>query len=607
MGIIAEESIKRVLAATDIVELINSYVPLKRSGASWKGVCPFHPDTHPSMTVSPARQSFMCFACQTGGDALTFVMQYENIPFVEAVKKLADRAGIPLVIERNNPQEEYLARHRRDLVAVNKMAAEYFHMLLMKSREADHARAYLNSRGLGRDIARRWKIGWAPAQAKNVFDWANEAKIPPKFLEEIGLLARGEDGKVYCRFRDRLMFPVCNERGECVAFSGRILGPVANTGKYINTPETLLFRKREVLFGLDRARMSFHKMGKVVLCEGQLDVISCHEAGQTCVVAPLGTALTADHARLLTRYKTKKVILCFDADRAGMSAADKAFRLLAAEGFDIYLAELPEGEDPDSFIRNKGGEVFGRYLDEAKSFFEARINRARKLGQLESTTGRAEVSRLMVDLLAYIKDPIARELASADVATRLRMGLDTTQQEVSKAVQQVKRESRTAEKYQESVAQPAVPIRALPLEVDRSIVILCEMALADAEIQQLLVDRFEDLVDPMKWIPGGALLRKILQKTPIPQNQQSLQEFFDTLTPEEQEALRRMNITALPLKNLPEAVEEACGAACRIAIEKQQDAILAELRDDSLSPEKKLELLQQSVDLHQRLIAITPK
>ncbi len=613
MGKIAEESIKRVLAVTDIVDLINSYIPLKKAGASWKGVCPFHNDTHPSMTVSPVRQSFMCFACQTGGDALGFVMKYENLPFVDAVRKLAERAGIPLIEEQSNPEEERRRKQRMGLVEVNRMAMDYFHELLMKSRKADHAREYMRSRGFGAEMAARWKVGWASAQSTDFLRWAQSKNIPAQYLIDSGLASVGERNDMYCRFRDRLMFPICNDRGECVAFSGRVLGPAVNTGKYVNSPETSLFRKRDILFGLDRAKKSFEKMGRVVLCEGQLDVIACHEAGQTCVVAPLGTAFTSEHVPLLMRYRPKKVLLCFDADRAGMSAADKSFRILAPAGLDISLVDLPAGDDPDSFIKREGAEAFASLLDGARPFFEARVTRARNQGLMNDASSRTAFSREMISLLGCIKDPVARDLASSDLATRMRMGMEETKLEVNKAVRSFRAEqasSAAANMKQQAEQGNQEENRIEPIRVDRSVVILCELALNHVHAMEHLVTNIEDIWEAMDWVPGGKLLKQLLKKAPSPDNPTEIQTFIHSLPDEESAAMLRMDLNHPSISSPDEerqAAADACAGLISISYKRQKDAVLAELRDETLTDEKRLELMKKSIELGNLISGVSEK
>ena len=315
---IPEETIEQVLAATDIVDLIGSYFPLKRAGTNFKALCPFHNEKTPSFMVNPARQSFHCFGCGEGGSAIGFVMRYENLPFVDAVRKLADRAGIAIV-EEHDPQADRIRHIRGRLLDLHREAAAFMHELLPDHPEAAHARKYLQGRGLDREAAARWGIGWMPGNPRVFLDWAREKKYTGRELVGSGLASLKDPQRasagLYLRFRDRLMFPIRNDYGDVIAFSGRQLREDPNSGKYINSPETRLFEKSRVLFALDKARRAMIREKQALLCEGQLDVIACHEHGIEHAVAPLGTAFTPHHAHLLHRY-TSKVTLCFDADDA---------------------------------------------------------------------------------------------------------------------------------------------------------------------------------------------------------------------------------------------------------------------------------------------------
>ncbi|MEG0722838.1 MAG: DNA primase [Akkermansia sp.] len=606
MGSIAEESIKKVLASTDIVDLINSYIPLKKAGVSWKGVCPFHNDSHPSMTVSPVRQSFKCFACGEGGDALSFVMKFENLPFVDAIRRLADRVGIPLIEEQSSYEEDAHRKRRSGLVEIHKMAKAYFHSLLKKSPLADHARAYLNGRGFGSEMATRWQVGWAPVKSVDFIRWAQSQKIPAEMLIESGLADRSDDGSIFARFRDRLMFPICNSYGECVAFSGRILGEAKNTGKYVNSPETPLFHKSEIVFGLDRARKSIAKNGCVLVCEGQMDVIACHEAGIDFAVAPLGTAFTQEHANLLKR-QTSRILLCFDGDKAGMSASDRAFRILASTGLDVYLVDLPLGEDPDSMIGRVGKDAFLDLIKKARPFFEIRLERATTQGFLGNATDSATLARDMVELLSHMKDPMARDLATTDVATRMGMGLHEMRQSVHHATKIMSRQSNSRrEPTQEGNASRKEDIQSPPIEVDRSVVVLCELCLQNARAQELVLERIEDLIDPMNQVAGGFLLKRILEKMPNPDDAASIHAFLHVLPPSERQAFQQMQLNSVKLADLESNVNQACSGLSRVALEKQLDETLARLKAPQLEAQEQLILLQKSIDLRQLLCSIIP-
>lgn len=606
MGIIAEESVRKVLASTDIVDLVNSYIPLKKAGVNWKGVCPFHNDSHPSMTVSPVRQTFKCFACGEGGDAVSFVRKYENLSFVDAIRKLADRAGIPLIEEQYDPQEDARRRRRMGLIEVHKMAQEYFHSLLKRSTLAQHAREYLNKRGYGSEMAARWMVGWAPAQSSELLAWAKSKGISADLLIESGLADKGERG-LFSRFRDRLMFPICNAYGECVAFSGRILGEAKNTGKYVNSPETPLFKKSEIVFGLDRARKAIAKKGCVLVCEGQMDVIACHEAGVDFAVAPLGTAFTREHAGLLKR-QAQKILLCFDGDKAGMSASDRAFRIMAAEGLDVSLVDMPLGDDPDSMIARDGKEAFLSLVERARPFFEVRIDRAAQQGGMDNPTRRSELAREMVELLSHMKDPVSRDLSSSDVATRLGMGLNEMRSVVYSAVKTVNRQqkSRGADQGLNDGGEDR-PVKIAPLEVDRPVAVLCELCLQNKVAQELVLERIEDLLEPMEVLAGGRLLKKLLEKLPDPGDPAQINSFLSSMPDEERLALEKLNRDAVELKDPQTCVVQACSGMARAALERQLDEVLARLKMTDLSREDRMAMLQKSIDLTELLRSIPPQ
>lgn len=556
------------------------------------------------MTVNPTRQSFMCFACQTGGDALSFVMKYENIGFVDAIRKLADRAGVVLVEERHDPQEERKKKRGKSLVEVNKMAAEYFHAMLRKSPLADHARGYLNSRGFGNEMAARWQVGWAPEASASFLKWAASKNITEDLLEESGLASRNEGGRLYARFRDRLMFPINNDRGECVGFSGRVLKAVENTGKYVNSPETPVFRKSQICFGLDRAQAGIRESGRVLVCEGQVDVIACHEAGVGYAVASLGTAFTPEHARLLKR-RTDKAVLCFDSDAAGVKAADRAFKAMAAEGMEVLMAVLPkQGDDPDSFIKREGREAFQQVVDGALPFLASRVARGWSEGKMRDAGSAASFALDIADLIASIKDPVTRDMAASDAATRLQTGLEVMRRAVQTALKQQQREQARGGRNGDSVTSGG-PVKPMP--VDRAVQVACMLALQDRKVQALIAERIEDLVEPMDVLPGGVILRQILEKLPNPEEPSEFHLFLRGLPEDQAAAVKLMNVHPFPVKEPEKAVEEACAGLSNVALEKQLNSIMASLKNPNLPDEQRLKLMKKSVDLRNLLSSILPR
>ncbi|MCU0797512.1 MAG: DNA primase, partial [Akkermansiaceae bacterium] len=305
---IPRETVEQVLAATDIVDVISSYIPVKRAGTRFQALCPFHNEKTPSFSIDPAHQFFHCFGCKKSGDAIHFVRELENLTFTDAVKKLAARVNMTVIEETLDPREERDRQARGRLLDLHREASRFFHSLLLRSTAAAHARDYLKSRGFGKEMAVRWEVGWAPDAPAVFLDWAREHQFRGRDLVDSGLALQRDGGGLFPRFRDRLMFPIRNDHGDVIAFSGRQLREDPRSGKYINSPETPLFRKSNVLFALDKARKAILDHKAALVCEGQMDAVACHEAGLPHAIAGLGTAFTPEHAKRLRRY-TKTAIL----------------------------------------------------------------------------------------------------------------------------------------------------------------------------------------------------------------------------------------------------------------------------------------------------------
>ncbi len=350
------QTIEQIAAANDIVEVISSYFPLKRAGANFKALCPFHQEKTPSFHVSPQRQTFHCFGCGVGGSVFRFVMDYEHIDFPSAVRKLAGRVGIQVLEERGpRDAEDRQPEARRILLQLHGEAAGWFHQNLIKREFAEAARKYLKQRGITAEIAKRWRLGYAPDEWNAFGSWARGQGFSPRELLD--------------RFRDRIMFPICNDVGEVIAFSGRVLKEKEGAAKYLNSPETPLFRKGSVLFGLDKTKRALIETNCAIVCEGQLDLISLFEARITNVVAPQGTAFTETQARMLKRL-VDEVVLCFDSDVAGTQAAERSLDALLQNDLIVRVAEIPAGDDPDSLVRREGKEEFEKRIAAARDFFD---------------------------------------------------------------------------------------------------------------------------------------------------------------------------------------------------------------------------------------------
>ena len=596
---IPEETVAQVLEATDIVDLIGSYFPLKRAGTVFKALCPFHNEKTPSFTVNPARQTFKCFGCQEGGNAIGFVMKYENLPFPDALRKLAQRANITVESEAYDPEADRARRQRTRLIELHKQAAEFMHQLLMKDRRAQHARDYLKSRGYDGEMAKRWRVGWMPESPRDFLDWAREAGFNGRELIAAGLAALKNEHNpragLYLRFRDRLMFPIRNDYGDTIAFSGRQLREDPKSGKYINSPETSLFKKSRVFFGLDTARRAMAKEHLAILCEGQIDVIACHEAGLSHAVAALGTAFTPEHARLLKRY-TDTVVVCFDSDAAGHKAAERAFRELTGTGITVQVATLPPGDDPDTYLKSAGAEAFRQLIEESADFFDYMIARADAQGELSEPARRAELSRQLADLASVIGDKMSKDAIINHLAVRLGIGAN----EFRDAVVQAERQPR----YSSSRDRQAAETPVAPTAIDRSVLLLCQYALLSQQALDWLCDETESVLDALDGRDGGHLLRLILSKRPEPGDPAKINAFLSQLPGPDQAALRPVLDQAAPDDPLA-AAADTLGFMAQQNLQRQVDAKLTALKSPDLSPEEVQQTLQEILDL-QNLLKNSP-
>ncbi len=594
---ISKDSIEKVLAATDIVDLIGSYVPLKRAGTQFKANCPFHSEKTPSFSVSPARQTFKCFGCGKGGSALGFVMEYENLPFTEAVRKLAARANIALEAEVFDPQADQARRVRGRLLDLHREAAVFFHERLLKDPAASHARDYLNGRGFGREMAANWTVGWMPDHPKGFLDFARERKFSGRELVASGLAAlrNADDANsgLYVRFRDRLMFPIRNEMGDVIGFSGRQLREDPNSGKYINSPETLIFKKSNVLFALDRAKKAILREKTALLCEGQIDVIACHELGIDHALAPLGTAFTQQHAHLLRRY-TSSVLLCYDADKAGIAASQRAFRELVTEGLSVRVVEMPAGDDPDTFIKAHGAEAFRRLLENAREFFDFKLGRAKTSGAFESAAERRTLAGECVELLATMADAVARDHQINVVATHLQTSGAALREAIAKTLKKPQRASAATRQ-----TQPEYESAAEPTPLHRSVAFLCHLALTSAPAQHFLTEQFETLHEAKPWLEGIPLLERILSAAPDPAAHAAINTFLGGLPEADRLALGAGDAVVMDstLADGVLAAEHALAMLSATVLQRRDARVKADLKQPGLSQQRLVELLEEAKEI----------
>jgi DNA primase len=418
-----KEEIKRV---ADIVEVIGKYIRLKKAGQNYLGLCPFHPEKTPSFTVSPSKQIFHCFGCRKGGDVFSFWMEYHKVSFPEAMRDLAEQYHISLPAESWNAAEKDRWAERGSLLKVNEKACGFFHENLLRSAKSKNARAYLAGRGITKEVVSRFKLGFASD------DWDGFSRnLKGAELEaaaKAGLVIPRKSGGYYDRFRNRIMFPISDVRGRILGFGGRVLDDTMP--KYMNTPESILFHKGQVLYGLDASNEAIRKSGRAVIVEGYMDLLALKRHGFDEAIATLGTALTKDHVRLLRGYGREAVVV-FDSDTAGRAAASKAFLIFLDEEFPAKAVLLPENEDPDSFVNKRGLPAFLDLLAGASPIFDFFLDlHMAQTG--DSVEGKLPILKQTIPLLCELKNAAQQSLYVKRLSEKLGLHESSVLEEMRK-------------------------------------------------------------------------------------------------------------------------------------------------------------------------------
>jgi len=470
----ASEEIK---ARLDIIDVISEYVELKKAGSNYKGLCPFHSEKTPSFMVSPEKQIFHCFGCGAGGDMFGFIMKYENSTFPEALEVLARRAGVEL---KKGPARR--SRSGADaLYRLHEEAAVFYQKELSKSAKA---RDYLKARGMSREMVETFRLGYAPGRSGSLHRYLKDKGFDDRVLESSGLIKVSEDGKHFDMFRDRIMFPIGDTRGRVIAFGARLIGSAdgAKMPKYINSPETPIFKKGHTLFGFNIAREHIRKKGYAIISEGYTDVITFHQFGFQNVVAPLGTALTEDHVRQI-RSATKKLLLLFDGDEAGLRAARRALPLIYANGMRAKVLLLPEGADPDTFLRERGAKEMQKLFPGSRELVDF---------YLDIPEDRVETIHELLTVAAGIRDAILRGQIVTDLAQKTSIPSVYLVEEIQKLMKPEKKEK----------ADSSQGRMMLPEETLLAIVFLkhefAEDILQRLSVQELVEGQAKDILEKMK-------------------------------------------------------------------------------------------------------------
>ena len=445
---IPDEKKEEVRGAADIVEVVEDYVKLKRSGRSWKGLCPFHDERTASFHVTPDLGIYKCFGCGASGDVFNFVMEMEGVGFVEAMRSLGDRYGVSLPEEDD---EEASEEHslREGIYHALKYAGVFFYRHLMETEEAQKARDYLQKRGYNRKIIKKYGLGYAPADGEKLYRTAIDSGLNEEYLLEAGLIkpSKRDDG-FYDAFRGRLMFPIFNPSGKVIAYAGRVLGK-QKTAKYINSPQTKVYNKSKVLYGINFAKNEIRKSDEVILVEGYTDVISLQQYGVNNVVASSGTSLTPQQMNLLHRYG-ETITMIYDSDSAGQRAMKRGINIALREGMDVKLLELPEGEDPDSFVRQFGKDSFlDMHREASEDFLTYQIHKAKEEGRWEAPAEKKKVINEILESIAHMPDPVARETYVQHLNTKAKVGDRALFDELGKIRKRLKEERAKAQKREQ--------------------------------------------------------------------------------------------------------------------------------------------------------------
>lgn len=583
---IAEESIERVASASDIVEVIGSYFPLKRAGTSWRALCPFHREKSPSFHVSPQKQAYYCFGCGAGGSVFKFVMEYERVDFATAVRRLAQRAGVTIVEEQGAPGEDQRRRLRDRLLEIHRLAADWFQNNLLRSPIGSGARDYLKSRQINSEIARSWQLGYAPDSWDALLGHARKAGFRDEELRASGLFTGNDGAPLRDRFRQRLMFPICNDYGEVIAFSGRVLPPSDDPAKYINSPETPLFSKGRALFGLHKARRPLADSGLAIVCEGQLDLIRVFESGLQNVVAPQGTAFTPAQARLLKRY-VENVVLCFDSDRAGRTAVERSLPILLSAGFNVRVAALPSGEDPDSLIRKNGTDAFRSLIDKAPDYFDFAVDEAANSGSLDNAANKAHLARRLASFAAALPDNVARETLAARLGPRLAISPQSFLSSIPK-----KNTAAPDTENNETLAAPTAR------EPDPAVRLLLHSAMVSLETRQWIAE--QNIGKILAGRPGSKLLEQSARAGFDPTDAVAVQAFLAAQTPDDQSVLAAL-LMARPPANPLAIAHETIHTLQRQQLDARREEITARLRQPGLSPDTVKQLQAEVVDIMEEM------
>lgn len=445
MPLIPDDKVKEVAERASILEVVGDYVSLRKAGANYQGLCPFHGEKTPSFNVNPARGIFHCFGCGVGGNAFSFIMKMEGLSFPEAVKFVAKKVGVVIEERPLTSGEKRRLDERESLYRINELAGEFYRRVLTEDAAGEPGRRYLARRGVDGATADAYRLGFAPEKWDALTGYLEKKRVPLELAEKLGVIRRRSGGGYHDLFRNRLIFVIADPQGRTIGFGGRVLDD--SLPKYINSPESPIYHKSEVLFGINLAKQAMREAGTAIIVEGYFDHLSLYQAGVRNVVATCGTAMTDGHVKLLQRYAGKLYTL-FDSDNAGKKATFRAMELVLGENLPVSVVELPAGEDPDSWVKKEGGEAFAARLAKARPIFEYYFRDLIKTQDMGSVEGKRAVLGELIRRLKQIGDRLQRNLYISEIARvvgidegdlRREVGLDQRPQPAAVAGKERKR------------------------------------------------------------------------------------------------------------------------------------------------------------------------
>ncbi|MFP4015400.1 MAG: DNA primase [Halanaerobiales bacterium] len=429
MSGINADFVEKIKYTSDIVDLISDYIDLKKMGNNYKGLCPFHQEKTPSFNVSAEKQLYHCFGCGAGGDIISFLMEIENVSFYEALKILAERNGISL--PTNDNQYNQRKREEKELVfTINSLAARFFHYVLLNTRAGKGAYDYLENRGFDKKDCKEYYLGYAPNRWSTLYDFLRKKNYNDKILIKAGLISAGKNNSCYDRFRGRIIFPIFNIRSEVIAFGGRIIDENAKAPKYLNSPDTPVFKKRENLYGLNWAKEAIRRNDEVVIMEGYTDVLTARKYGIENIVASLGTAFTEKQASLIRRY-ANNVYISYDSDVAGNKATLRGLDILTKEGLNVRVISLPENTDPDEYIKKEGIEGFNNLKEKALNLIEFKIESLKGEYDIDKIDEKVSFTREIIKVLSSIKDQVKQDIHIQNIARKYEINIQTIKKGIS--------------------------------------------------------------------------------------------------------------------------------------------------------------------------------